>query len=338
METSILSSPLTSLSTGDAVEQQGRLVWKTLGGTTEKPINDQFKSGDQIVWRKNEDRFRVADSDSYVVASVADGAGSSGMFCGAWAEALVEKLPQSPILDIDGLNGWMDGFWQDFSGEHKQKAQADAVKLNKFVREGSCSTLAACWLSREADDALRLHWLGYGDSPIYAFDHGEDGPTLINAFPETLGALESDPYLLNWKDLPKESHLKAGQMELKGPTTVVLASDGMGQFVLLRYLADLHFRQQAMGLASMAGSSVKLLGEFRQMLNSGSGKLAGLVKNHVETANDGFDTELGQLRAALKTETGFLEKVKDIFDKGLQPNDDSTLVMIDIHLDEPGDH
>lgn len=330
-----MTSSLATVMTGDGASSSrqvrpGQVTWNAVGRSMEKPVNDSFWDGEKAVWRKNEDRYRVSEHPGGLIASVADGAGSSGMYCGAWAEALVGRLPETPISDIDGLNGWMDGFWQDFSDRHKKLAQSDAVKLNKFIREGSCATLTACWIERRPDGGTRLHWLGYGDSPIYAFAEGEGGPTLIGAFPDSLGGLESDPYMLNWKDLPKDAHLKAGQLDLDGPTTVVLASDGMGQFVLMRYLVELHFRQQATGGGGMPGSSVRLLGEFRQILNSANGKLAGLARAHVEEPHEGFQAELGQLKAALRTETGFLETIRDHHERGLQPNDDSTLIMIDV--------
>jgi hypothetical protein len=315
-----------------------KLTLSACGGTTEKPVNDCFKSGNKVVWRKNEDRFRIDDNPNSLLACVADGAGSSGMYCGPWAEALVERLPQSPIGAHDDLNSWIDGFWQDFSDRHKKEASAHPTKLSKFVREGSCSTLAGCWFSRSADGtSLTLHWLGYGDSPILVFQHNEQTLSLSSCFPDSLAAMESDPHLLNWKDLPDARALKTGTITFEGPATVVVASDGVGLFVLLRYLSELHFRQSANAIADYCETEKKLLGEFRQIMNSGSGKLASLARAHMENPGDGLMDDLQAFRQTLESGNGFSDLIKDHHAKGLLPNDDSTLVVIDIANEQLND-
>jgi hypothetical protein len=312
------------------VTPSGAASWRILGTTTEKPVNDYFRRGDQVVWRKNEDRFHFTDHANGMVAAVADGAGSSGLYCGPWAEKLVTLLPTAPVAGIDDLNGWIDGFWQDFSSESKKQVATDPTKLNKFVREGSCSTLVACWLNRNDDgEGVTLNWVGYGDSPLFVFSRNPEGLKLSTLFPDTLSALDRDPHLLNWKDLPDAAHLKAGQIVVLGPAIIVLASDGIGQYLLLRYLTDLHFRSLA-GEKAADGLDSGLLTEFRHLLNGGSGKLADMAAIHVEHRSDGFSKDLEGLRQALENPAVFPDVIKEHHSRGLLPNDDSTMVMIDL--------
>ena len=103
--------------------------------------------------------------------------------------------------------------------------------------------------------------------------------------PSTLGEMERDPHLLNWKNLAKDAHLRAGKRQSTGPATVILASDGIGQLVLFRYLAAIH---------SLAGDETPpvpseraagLLGEFRQLIQTGKGRLAGMASSSPSKTN-----------------------------------------------------
>ncbi|OEJ64957.1 PP2C family serine/threonine-protein phosphatase [Magnetovibrio blakemorei] len=310
-------------------------TWTVRGQTTEKPINDCFKTAESVIWRKNEDRFRVAQTADAILATVADGAGSSGMFCGAWAEALVENLPLSPIGDVQGLNTWIDGFWQDFSTTNKQRAVNDPTKLNKFVREGSCSTLSACWIDKgQVGDTPFLNWLCYGDSHFCAFDKTPNALSLASGFPASLQAMASDPHLLNWKDLPDEKHLRTGRITLSQSTLIVLASDGLGEFLHLSYLADVYARQSGGDHAGTSAHTQALMTEFRQLHNGGSGKLADLARNHVNHAGDGFWHQLDALSQALESQESFAQSIKQHHADGLISNDDATLILIDFEMGE----
>lgn len=310
----------------------GAMTWSVRGQTTEKPNNDCYQNGADVIWRKNEDRFRFSESSGTMLATVADGAGSSGMYCGAWAEALVENLPGTPLVGVDALNGWIDGFWKDFSDTNKQRAANDPTKLTKFVREGSCSTLTACWIENGSDvKPASLDWLCYGDSHFCAFDLDGDALNLGTGFPATLGAMSADPHLLNWKDLPDEKHLTTGKIEINGPTVIVLASDGVGEFMQLRYLADVHARQVAG--AHLSPHTQGLLTEFRQVLNGGSGKIADLARNHVQQSGNGFKDELATMMAVLDSQAGFADMIKEHHANGLISNDDATLVIIEASVE-----
>jgi hypothetical protein len=291
--------------------------WAAQGQSSAKPRNDSFGSGPHITWRHNEDRFRLSEIAGGVLAAVSDGAGASGLFCGAWAETLVGQLPATPIDSLKAFNDWLDPFCLEFHTTHARQSKNDAAKHSKFIREGSCATLVVCWLRFSGDKAF-VHWLGYGDSPLLVFDRSGREPLLIAGHPDSLGAFDRDPHLLNWKDMPDPGSLKTGVIPLPARATVVLASDGIGQFMLLRYLAA-----QREGVGALGA-------EFRRLEAGGDGRLAAAVKAHAARPASSFSAELSTLRTSLETETGFAALVAARCEDGLLANDDSTLIMIDI--------
>ncbi len=305
------------------------LVWSVSGQSAVKPSNDSYERADGKVWRKSQDRFRISDTPDGLLAAVADGAGSSGMYCGPWAEALVERLPDTPISNSDTLNQWIGGFWKSFSAEYRKQTGDDAGKLSKFVQEGSYSTLVVCWLGKR-DDGISLNWLGYGDSHIFVFDGEGDGMSLSVCYPTTLVEIERDPHLLNWKDLAKEAHLRAGTRQITGPATVMLASDGIGRLVLFRYLAAIHSLGGDGTPAVPSEQAAGLLGEFRQLIQTGTGQLADMARAHAYFPGSGFAGEMAALRVNLASQDDFLRVTGDYHGLGLMPNDDATLVLIDV--------
>ncbi len=329
----VLTPSTGAIAAAEAVA--GELIWTVSGQSAPKPSNDHYEKAEGKVWRKSEDRFRISDTADGLVAAVADGAGSSGMFCGAWAETLVERLPERPVGGLEALNQWIEGFWEDFSTEYKRRAQQDAGKLTKFVREGSYSTLAACWLGKR-DGGISLNWLGYGDSPILVFDRDGGEAALSVCYPPTLEAMTRDPHLLNWKDLPRETHTHVGAVDLTKPSTVIVASDGIGQYVLLRYLAARHGGWGADG-TGVSSAARELLGEFGQLLGSGNGNLARLARANSAAAGTGFAGELAGLKRNLDSAEDFQVMTRDLHARGLMPNDDATLIFIDIDYQSTAD-
>ncbi|CAK0744503.1 hypothetical protein CCP1ISM_10021 [Azospirillaceae bacterium] len=306
----VLRPARTALSSAGA-------LWSARAQSTAKPRNDSFGSGAHITWRQNEDRFRLTPTDDGVLAAVSDGAGASGLFCGAWAETLVGQLPATPLESLKAFNDWLDPFCLEFHTTHARHSKSDAAKHSKFVREGSCATLTVCWLRFSGSRAV-LHWLGYGDSPLLVFDRSGGEPELIAGHPGSLGAFDRDPQLLNWKDMPDPGSLKTGSLPLPARATVILASDGIGQFTLLR------------ALAAQRGGNGTLGAEFRRLETNGNGRLGTAVKSHAARAPQSFAAELAALGAALESESAFAALVASRCEEGLLANDDSTLIMIEI--------
>jgi len=289
-----------------------KTLWSFRSQSIVKTGNDQYQVNGQQVSRANEDRLRV---DPALIA-VADGAGSSGLFCGPWAETLVKGLPAEPIASLEALDQWLGGLSDGFYRDHEKKLDDQPAKRSKFVREGSYATLAACWFGQDGDDA-QAQWLCYGDSMVMIFDRsGDDGPVLMHVSPGDLGALARAPHLLNWKNVPVQTGLECGRMILPAHASVMLASDAVGQYVLLRYLA-------------CGGRDGVLNRQFRSLAETGQGKLAELAQAHVADGPVSFDEEWDIIARALTTEAHFAAWVKHSHDLGLMANDDATLIMLD---------
>jgi hypothetical protein len=296
------------------------LTWTAQGQSIVKPRNDSFITGDKVLWRQNEDRLRLARTPDGVLAAVSDGAGGAGLFCGPWAETLVNRLPKTPIAGMKALNQWMDGFCLGFRSEYAALSKSTPARHSKFIREGSFATLVAGWLAYR-QRRVTLRWLGYGDSQIMVFDRTGRQAALVASYPATLSALDRAPFLLNWKDMPREDSLRCGEVTLPDRATVVLASDGIGQYLLLRTLA---------GIARPT-TSAGMPGEF-QRLASGDSKLGQAIRAHRAAPGPGLSIELATLRDSLKSDQSFAGRVRALCDKGLLANDDASLIMIDIDL------
>ncbi len=300
----------------------GKVVasWLARARTTVKPRNDSYETGARTLWRRSEDRLRLSSSGGGVLAAVSDGAGASGLFCGAWAEELVGRLPAAPLSSIDDLNRWLDGFCLKFRQTTLAQCKSDPPKHSKFVREGSFATLSACWLSAD-DSGVTAHWLGYGDSPLLVFDRTGNEPELVLAHPVSLAAFDRDPHLLNWMAVPEAQRLSAGKLLLPARATVVLASDGIGQYVMLRHLA-------AAGRAGSAPGAA-LAKEFAGLAQRGEGRLATAAKAHAARPAASAAEAHAALWASLSDDAGFTALVASRCDEGLLANDDSTVIMIE---------
>ncbi|CAA7622386.1 hypothetical protein [Magnetospirillum sp. UT-4] len=301
------------------------LTWTALGRSTVKPRNDSFESAGKTVWRQNEDRLRLSRTPDGVLAAISDGAGGAGLYCGPWAERLLTRLPRVPLAGFKALNEWLDGFCMGFRSEYAALSQATPVRHAKFVREGSFATLMAGWLSsRQGRAALR--WLAYGDSLMLVFDRGSGRqPALRQVYPGSLGVLDRAPHLLNWKDIPRESALFGGEVILPRHGTVILASDGIGQYLLLRALAGMGRGQADFPMAA----------EFARLASS-DGRLGQAIRNHrARPPGQGLGAELAALRHSLRSDQTFAARMGQLHQRGLLANDDCSVILIDV--DQDGD-
>ena len=301
------------------VAEPGRadVRWSIVAQSAVKPRNDSFFDAGVRRWRANEDRFHVRQGADGVAAAVADGAGSSGLFCGAWAEALVTRLPDRPIIDLPELDAWLAGFSLDFRREYTARLAADPAKRAKFVREGSCATLAACWLGL-GGDGPELDWLAYGDSPLLVFDRGTVPPRLVACHPARLAAFDRDPHLLNWRDVPVAAGLGVGHLALPAAASVILASDAIGQSLLWRHFA-----------AGSNGAGDPMAEEF-QGLCAAESRLSTAARAHLARP---ADTDLiAGLRRHLGSQAAFSAMMRQSCVDGLLANDDATVVLIDVDV------
>ncbi|MBF0562151.1 MAG: hypothetical protein HQL37_09045 [Alphaproteobacteria bacterium] len=311
------------------------IIWTASGCSVAKPSNDILGPGGVGGMRKNEDRLRLVEIENVLLAAVADGAGSSGLYCGQWAQALLDNLTKSPIRSLGGLSRWMDGFWKTFATSARAQAAPFPAKFTKLVKEGSCSTLAACWMRTNDNGGVDLRWLGYGDSLFAAFQWQDGELVMVACNPTSLGLFDRAPYLLNWKDLPAASSLHLGNMSLPPGTIVVLGSDGLGQFILLRFLTALNARDA--DAEPVTGPARALLDEYRRMVQTGGSKMADAARRHIAVPCVDFAADLEELRMALDSEAAFAERVRYWHGQGLLVNDDATLILIDVSTVEDGE-
>ncbi|HIJ38804.1 MAG TPA: hypothetical protein HPP80_07895 [Rhodospirillaceae bacterium] len=297
-------------------------IWTVQGQSVVKPGNDRFTIAGTEVWRANEDRFHINQKPDRLLAAVADGAGASGLFCGAWAETLVSRLPDDPLQTLTALDSWMAGFCLDFG--RNQAAATAGRQHSKLVREGSCSTLTACWL-KTTDFGCHLHWLGYGDSPLLLLDRTDGAPDrLLEWHPRPLRLLQRDPHLLNWKDVPTDAGFRSGTLNLERRTCMILATDAVGLYLLSCYHA------QNARLTGSSSAHQSFLHEFEEMQDRKGGR-----RDLVGQPSGFFSSEIQSLRQALLTETSFAIWLTDRYQKGLIANDDATVIIIDVEFPEP---
>ena len=287
-----------------------------------KPRNDSYPGGNGRLWRASEDRFHIARGADGMVAAVADGAGASGLFCGAWAEALVTRLPDRPIVDLPGLDGWLAGFSLDFRKAYGGRAAADPAKRAKFIREGSCAALAACWLDQAAG-VPSVAWMAYGDSPVMVFDLTAEHPRLLACHPDQLAAFDRDPHLLNWRDLPVAAGLRVGRIDLPAKAAVILATDAIGLFLLCRHFAG-----------GGAGCGDVLAGEFLR-LGGGDSRLSAAARAHRADVRQA--DIIADLRRHLASPEDFSAMIRRRCEEGLLANDDATVVMIEVEIPLPAE-
>lgn len=203
-----------------------------------KPQNDVYANGKM---RENEDAFLVFD-DKNIVA-ISDGAGGSGIFASDWAKTLLKNLPNTAFSNVEELNNWIGGFWEDFYNQKKQEiAQNKEIHLvdfikNKFQEEGSCATLLAIWVLDH-----QCHLVAYGDSTLLLHEkqENEEGEFTekFTFFPyHSVEKFEENPFLLNWNDTPHEQGFYQKTFSLKPNTHIYLLTDALAQYVYCGYLS-----------------------------------------------------------------------------------------------------
>lgn len=295
------------------------------GASIEKPHNDVLvTNGGELVARKNEDRFRLGFAvPGALIAGVSDGAGGQGLFCGDWAETLLGQLPPCPIETGVELNNWLEGFWERFQQTFKERAKSDPFVYRKFVKEGSYATLAAAWLTRDETGA-KFGALVYGDSPLFVWSLAEECPTLRLLCPSNLSAFLHDPHLLNWRDEAQSERLQTlSNINLTPGEAIVLASDGIGQYLLFRYL-------YGSPIADQSDAALHLRATAEELRIEQSSKLSRLIQAHEAEPDLSFADEFALLRRGFGNIETFADFIGERFERGLVPNDDCTVVVVSV--------
>lgn len=169
---------------------------------------------------KSEDSLMISSSK----LAIADGAGGTGIYCGEWAEKLVESLPTKPITTFQEFSQFLQPISEEFSKKVDQLVSSDEFKESKFWDEGSASTLVACWIVEK-----EIKWIAYGDSQVMYLD--QNG--MLHSFPNQKSSeLTGGTHLLNCNQLPETQHLHIGTINLKDCNRILLASDAVSKMIL----------------------------------------------------------------------------------------------------------
>jgi len=168
---------------------------------------------------KGEDRFQIGKN----FAAVADGSGGTGIFCGEWADYLLQHITTQPIVTYEDFIAYLYPLAGSFSSEFENIVGNDAYKKNRFFLEGSSSTLAIIWW-----DEIVIRWITYGDSHII-FIRDEN----IESHPFKLSSeFSGESPLINWKTVPKEGYFMTGEINREGLKRVIIATDAVSKYVL----------------------------------------------------------------------------------------------------------
>lgn len=188
----------------------------------------------------SEDRLMKSSSK----LAIADGAGGTGIYCGEWAQKLVESLPSNPITTFQEFKQFLKPISEEFSKKVDQLVSDDEFKESKFWEEGSASTLVACWISEE-----EIKWIANGDSQIMYLDHQGS----LHSFPnQWSNELTGGTHLLNCNQLPVEKHLHIGTIDLKDCNRLLLASDAVSKMILEQNESGTNINQHMIKLFNRA--------------------------------------------------------------------------------------
>ncbi len=185
----------------------------------------------------NEDRVRIAES----FVALADGAGGTGILCGEWAEFLLNKIPEQPIMAFEDFKAWFEQNIDDFLEKYEPFVTQDSYKMRRFYEEGSASTLVVVW-----QKGNKFYWITYGDSHIFVLNKNR-----IRTFPHKSAAdFERGTYLLNWTNQPNEAGFNHGYCSKT--SSFVLATDAISKHIFEKYI-DPTEKTEAMPLDELFG-------------------------------------------------------------------------------------
>lgn len=251
-----------------------------------------------------EDRFRLENP-----IAVSDGAGGAGLFTGEWAEYLCDHLPDDSISTFEEFSGWINSIWEPFCNNYQSVAEGRGIGA-KFLSDGSWATLVAIWLPDFINQKFR--WLAYGDSALFIFDTAEKRMDFCSV--KDVNLFNESPYLINWKEDPSPVGFSNGEFILNKNQIVLLASDAMSQYILLKYLIGENSESAKSQLSMLEASGSRLSVQLAKM------KIAS-------DARDFFSITLPELIESLNSVECFQRLTDKLKQKGFLAFDDYTLVV-----------
>ncbi|MBK8808643.1 MAG: protein phosphatase 2C family protein [Bacteroidales bacterium] len=182
---------------------------------------------------ENEDFIDVqsAYNNPYTRFSLCDGAGGAGVFCRDWAMHLAKSVPLNPCNFDRNTKKWFYNASKEFHDEVIEKKDLSDLILNKKVyRDGSYSTLTACWIDKMANE---LFFSSTGDSCVILFEKdSEEFKLKYFASMNDQDSMDESPCLLNWLiDLDKE--LPFHSIDVTNHFIILMASDSLAKWIIL---------------------------------------------------------------------------------------------------------
>lgn len=277
------------------------------------PFLIQYGTAPKKSEEENQDQYHIAPNNN--LAAIADGAGGYGAYVGQWADTLLKNLPTETFENPQALHQWLMPIATQFFEQYQPIAQQHDFTYAKFLDEGSAATLTAAWLNPNTQQ-LNI-WL-YGDSPYILLD-----PQNTLQMPPSLSqlsAFSNKTQHLNWNaDHPfKPNHAHTCQLTLNTHQTLLLATDALAQFILIRYLLSQPNNPQC---------NQQLTNALQQ-----NGLQAQLISTN-KNLDTPFDQLIKQLLGTLQTpnnppNNAFKTLLYQWFDQGLIEEDDYTLISI----------
>jgi hypothetical protein len=251
-----------------------------------------------------EDRVRIGPT----FVALADGAGGQGLFAAAWAEYLLDHVPESPIKSAQAFTQWHNSIKDRFYFEKLEQVKREIPDLQeKFEREGALTTLLVMWY---APGENKTYMLSCGDSALFCktkarFWSSIDYPEFMN-----------NPYLVSCIENYPESKVKIASDTFYKTATYLLCSDTLAQYVQATYLFTHPAEKNAEQLKLVEDDYVRLSQYTIDLRKAGTAKM------------DFQKDILSKLRKALDNDESFKNHLYKLYDKKFLGYDDYSLIMI----------
>lgn len=265
---------------------------------------------------ENEDYVHEVSSEesTYSKWVLCDGAGGVGVFSKEWAKYLAENVPQDPHEFTKKPLEWLLKSSKGFHESIIEKADlSDLILQKKVYRDGSYSTLCACWIDKEGDE---IFYSSVGDTCLFFFER-KDGRFQLRFLSsiDKQDDIDGNPQLLNWNeelkcDLPFDSK------DINDTFIIVMASDSLARWIILN-LAVLDHQS----IATIFNSD---------FLSSLSIEKYALVKEAIKMGHDfhSVDDLLDYIKKLTESENGFREDMKKLHKNHEIEIDDYSLIFI----------
>lgn len=270
---------------------------KILSQSCVKPNNDVFEDGKE---RENEDAHIVRFENKLL--AIADGAGGTGIFARKWADTILANLPEYPFENSEILDNWIGTFWENFYNEQIKASEHlfYAVK-NKFLEEGSCTTLLAVWLAEK-----EFTCVSYGDSQLVIWEIEKKE---LVFFPyQTLLAFEQNPFLINWNTNIHAQGFQKKTFQIEPNKKYCLVSDALAQYLFCVNLV-VNYREEAQQLS-------------QNLTFKNAPYLAALLEQDIK-----IDEIMQNLENALQTSSSFEHYLYQNYENHFLLRDDYTCMM-----------